>query len=407
MTTLWQTVWSASPVSGRLVVVAIVAVVALAIVRSVHHFARYRRELAQIERVSRWIADALASPAGNVEGIEAEADGAEGVEAPQAPPERDSPLDSAHPGLVDLGQLELATDPATLIGDRVRAIGQLRRHRVKVDLDTLQELALYRDAAAPGFGFPAHAAGLSMMLGILGTFLGLAAMVQEIDLGLPAEGLQIAMDGAALGAFEQLREVMGGMKTAFSTSLVGITGAIVCSGTAFRLAGRRRQVFEALERLSATRLIPATVPAVEDEHLVAQVSRQLDDSFTRLDEIQRQNQESLKDLASAQEACVAIVEQVREITRGQAARQLDEVLAQLARSSEAVLGVSRQLPGIVSAVEATARAVRESIRTPFTASNRSSGGSIFGLRAATWLALVIGIAAAVAAVGLANALAGS
>lgn len=405
---VWDSLWSANPIPGRLIVIAIVGVVAKAGFETRRQLNRYWREDREIRRVSRslagWRADGTAPSA---EAVSDDADSraqkilTETSSEPSGDegnhPEPGSPAAVAlphHPGLIDLDHLINSVDPSSLIGDRIRAIAKMRLYRVKVDLDTLQELALYRDAAAPGHGFPGFAAGLSMMLGILGTFIGLAAMVQEIHLGLPTDTANLTPD-SWMSSVQQLGAVLGGMKTAFSTSLVGMTAAIATSSAAFQIAHRRRKVFEDLERLTASELIPATVPSVEDEVLLAQVSRQLDDSFSRLDEIYRQNQEALKDLTAAQQACVAIVGEVRDITRGQAARNLDQILGQLAQSNEAVLAVSRQIPKIVSTFDTTARGLRESAErlmwSPLAA--RTDAGKILGLRPATWLAILVGVAA--------------
>jgi hypothetical protein len=397
-----------------LIVLAILVVVTLAVVQARRHFTRYRREERQIRGVSRHLAEWRAE--GAVTGGSEPAD--EGGVATESGPETAStdPADpglpeaappppvpgslaassrlAPNPGLVDIERLALAVTPGTLISDRIQAIAKMRLYRVRVDLDTLQELSLYRDAATPGQGYPAFAAGLSMMLGILGTFIGLAAMVQEIHLGLPSDTASLTLD-SWMSSVQNLGAVLGGMKTAFSTSLVGMSGAILSSSLAFRLSRRRRQVFEALERLTAAELIPATVPAVEDELLLAQVSRQLDESFSRLDDIYRQNQDALKDLTAAQEAFVAIVDEIRDITRGHAARNLDEVLGQLARSNEAMLGVSRQIPGVVSVFESTARSLRESASDLRGAPPPApqSPHNVLGLRPATWVTILVALAA--------------
>lgn len=423
---LWDSLWAANPLPGRLIVLAVVGVVALAVVQGRRHLVRYRREEHQIARVSRHLAEwraERAAPAGtgdepeagepeeeavqagDEEAEEAETEYRGGAEDRSSGDEPGSPAAGAarpRPGLVDIDQLIHVVSPGTLIGDRIRAIAKMRLYRVKVDIDTLQELALYRDAATPGQGYPAFATGLAMMLGILGTFLGLAAMVQEIHLGLPTDTTDLTLE-SWMSSVEHLGTVLGGMKTAFSTSLVGMAGAILASTIAFRLGCRRRQVFEALERVTAAELIPATVPAVEDELVLAQVSRQLDESFSRLDEIYLQNQEALKDLTAAQEAFVAIVDEIRDITRGHAARNIDDVLGQLARSNEAMLEVSRQIPGIVSVFETTARSLRDSAAelqwSPRPA--QSGGGPILGLRPAVWVVL---FGALVAIFGLARAI---
>lgn len=445
---LWQSLWGANPASGRLVVLAIACVIAKASIESRRQLNRYRHEKREIGRVSRWLAEWRSGSAtsderetpetqsdpgtiaaqgeeeipvgGSSEGEPTdESEDTEGatpaeevtLPVPGLPEEARPQLEPGsqaagktppHPGLIDLDQLIHSVDPSSLIGDRLRAIAGMRLYRVKVDIDTLQKLALNRDAAAPGQGFPGFAAGLSMLLGIFGTFIGLSAMVQQIDLGLPTDTASLTLD-SWMSSVSQLGVVLGGMKTAFSTSLVGIAGALVCSAAAYRISHRRRQVFEVLERLTAAELIPATVPAVEDEVLLAQVSRQMDDSFSRLDEIFRQNQEALENLTAAQQAFVAIVDEVRNITRGQAAHNLDQILGQLARSNEAVLAVSRQIPGIVKAFGVSADGFRESaerIRWQGPAVSLHNV-RILGLRPATWVGILVALATGL---GLAKAL---
>lgn len=408
---VWSAVWGASPLPGRLIVLAILFVLVKALWEGGRQRRRYQREEREIRKVSEWLTEWRAeaairntsSPAGaeppdaeRAETDEVSASGEPDAAPPDSGAEPAGPRGRAagapppHPGLVDLGLLGESIDPESLIGDRIRAIATIRRHRVKVDPGTLQGLALYRDAAARGHGFAGFAGGLCMLLGILGTFVGLSMMVQQIHLGLPADPETAGAD-SWLTSVQQLKTVLGGMQTAFSTSLVGMVGAIVASTVAFDNGRRRRRVFEALERLTAGALLPAAVPAVEDEVLLAQVSRQLDDSFTRLDEIHRHNRQALEELTAAEEAFVAIIAEVREITRGQSARSLDALLGELARSNQAVLDVSRQIPRIVASFDGAARSLRDGVdqlRVPVPAAARDAG-AILGLRPAVWLRILL------------------
>jgi hypothetical protein len=423
---IWDGLWGANPWPGRLIVLAIFVVITKALLAARGLLARYQREERAIRSVATsleaWQVNRHLAPSGKSEkdassqetesgspSSGSESSGSEGTDAEaETPPlEADENASSSpqHPGLIDVDQLLLSVDASTLIGDRLRAISEMRRYRVKIDLDTLQELARHRDATAPGHGYPAFASSLSMMLGILGTFVGLSIMVQQIHLGLPTDLAGLTPD-SWLDSVKQLGSVLGGMKTAFSTSLLGMVGAIVASTASFRIAYRRQHVFEMLERLSSAELIPATVPTVEDELLLAQVARQLDDSFSKLDLIYGQNQEALQELTAAQGAFISIVDDVRDITRGQAARNLDGILGQLAQSNEAVLAVSRQIPGIVSALETTARGVRDSAQRPAWMEHRAagSGAGFLGLRSAAWLGILVFLASILVVARMLNGL---
>jgi hypothetical protein len=150
---------------------------------------------------------------------------------------------------------------------------------------------------------------------------------------------------------ENISKVLGGIKTAFSTSLVGIVCSIVASLLNFWMRTAQALFFERMERFTTEELLPAAVPAVEDESLLERVSLQLENSFARLDDIYRQNQDSFKDMTGAQRAFVDIVEEIRKITRSEASRNLEGVLEQLSQTNRSVLSVVEQLPKIVKAVE--------------------------------------------------------
>ena len=147
------------------------------------------------------------------------------------------------------------------------------------------------------------------------------------------------------------------MKTAFSTSLVGMLCSILCACLDFGLRSRQASFFERLERFTTEELLPATVPAVYHENLLEQVSYQLERSFGRLEEIYEQNRMTLKDLSAVEAAFAEIVEEIRTITRGEAARDLERVIEQLAEINRAVLGVVDHLPRVIANSERNSREV--------------------------------------------------
>ncbi|HEX7787153.1 MAG TPA: hypothetical protein VF653_13120, partial [Methylomirabilota bacterium] len=99
------------------------------------------------------------------------------------------------------------------------------------------------------------------------------------------------------------------------------------------------------------------VPAVYHENLLEQVSYQLERSFGRLEEIYEQNRMTLKDLSAVEAAFAEIVEEIRTITRGEAARDLERVIEQLAEINRAVLGVVDHLPRVIANSERNSREV--------------------------------------------------
>ena len=326
---LWHGIWADNSLSGQFIVATILVLLVWAYRAGSGHCKRYRREEASLSTVIEKLRSHVES---------APEDGQE------------ESRDRRHVSPADLALLRKDLAPDSLIVERLEAIAKLRTRQVRVNPSALQQLSLARDEARPGMAIPAAVAGLATMLGLLGTFLGLAVMVQKVQFVLPQSSGSLTV-GSWTQSVENLSGVLGGIKTAFSRSLVGIVCSILASLVNFRLRTAQALFFERLERFTTEELLPAAVPAVEDESLLDRVSLQLESSFARLDEIYRLNQDALKDMTGAQRAFVDIVEEIRKITRSETSRNLDGVLDQLSRTNQSVLSVADQLPKIVTAVE--------------------------------------------------------
>ncbi len=346
---LWHGIWADNSDAGKFIVLIILALLGWAFRTGFRHIARYRREEENLSQAITKLQEVAARrlPAS---GGDSEAGAVEGGTPEAGAAAADPPLDAGHVSPADLATLRVDLAPESLIAERFQAIEKLRTRQVRVNPNALQQLSLSRDDARPGMAVPGAVAGLATMLGLLGTFIGLAVMVQQIQFVLPQSSGSVTV-GSWTQSVENVSHVLGGIKTAFSCSLVGIVCSILASLINFRLRSSQALFFEHLERFTIEELLPAAVPAVEDESLLDRVSLQLENSFTRLDDIYRQNQDALKDMTGAQRAFLDIVEEIRKITRGEASRNLEGVLEQISQTNRSVLTVADQLPKIVSAVE--------------------------------------------------------
>jgi hypothetical protein len=383
---LWHGIWADNSPPGRAIVLVILGLLLWALRAGSRHRRRYRREEGNLNALIRKLRDATAPklpPTGQDAGAAPESGGAE--HSPGTG--RVSPA--------DLATLRQGLDPDSLIAERLEAIEKLRTRQVKVNPNALQQLSLARDEARPGMAVPGALAGLSTMLGLLGTFIGLAMMVQQVQFVLPQSSGAITVDSWTQSV-ENISRVLGGIKTAFSASLVGIVCSILASLANFQLRTAQTLFFERLERFTIEELLPAAVPAVEDESLLDRVSLQLENSFTRLEEIYRQNQDALKDMTGAQRAFVDIVEEIRKITRSEASRNLEGVLEQVARANRSVLSVAEQLPKIVTAVESGQHRLVErlsSLLSNAVPMSSPARGAKPGLSLAAMLVVILGVLA--------------
>lgn len=264
-----------------------------------------------------------------------------------------------------LGELQAVAGRRRHVAKMMDTIHKLRLHRVKINLATLQQLVEHDEFSRTGTEAPRHVANFAIMLGILGTFWGLGHMVRAIGIALPEPASHVSLE-AWSHSIGQVRTVLEGMRTAFSTSLVGMATAIIAGLCGVFVTARQHRLLAAIEDLAVNDLLPATVPALEDDSVLEQISGQLETAFSRLDGIATQNLQSIQELSAAQATFRSLVEDVRSITHGEASRDLERVFESVVGSNEALLELLRSLPPALET-----RRELEAIRTLLTATNHA------------------------------------
>jgi biopolymer transport protein ExbB/TolQ len=410
--TLWASLWGENSLPGRVLILLMTVLTLQAAMRARHHLARLGREQLAVtlvmQRLAAWRAGLQPATGGDrVAGEEPAAAAATAGQHEAGPPPSDpDPAARASAGPTSAaGPLPTAAEPAgappaaeaptlstgvaadSLIAIRLGAIAKMRAHQVRINPATLQQMSRAREAAQPGIAAAGDCASLVMMLGLLGTFIGLAIMVQRIHYALPTESVNVSVDSWS-GAFRNVAGVLSGVKTAFSASLVGMVCAILCTLLHRRVKAAQLGLFERLERVTAEDILPAMVPATADESLLERVTHQLETSFAHLDAIFQQSREALGEMTGAQEAFVHIVDEIRLITKNESSRDLERVVEQLAATNRAVLQVVEQVPAVAAAIERGQRQVASQLGAA-RAAGRPGTSSLW------WLAPVAALLAAV------------
>jgi hypothetical protein len=347
-------VWQGNTGVGRLFTLLLLALGGAAAWIALRHAHRYRLvETAALDAVRA----ALVRERQKLQGDgEEEGDGTkpEGAEAGE---EDDEGLDvhARRPSLVPLEVLRTSAPARSLIGDRLAELARMKQARVKVTVDALQQMTVMRENARSGLAFPGYAVDLCTMGGMLGTFIGLCMMLLQMQGVMPAAGVP-ASDGFA-EASASLGAIIASKKTAFVTTLIGLSCAIVVSFFNFALARAQSAFYDVLERFTVAELLPATVPAVEDETMLEKLSLQLAESFARLGDIARVQERSGELQKAMQEAFSETVASIRVIALQAAARGPG------AEDGSAVAALARQMAdgnaALVRAVEQAARPGRD------------------------------------------------
>lgn len=267
------------------------------------------------------------------------------------------------PQLVDLGMLAEDIPEDSIIGDRLKAIGKMRAANVKVNLEALQQMSIAKESSRAGLKVPGFAIGFSMLLGLLGTIIGLTLMVQNIHQTLPEVGSQISVSSWQQ-SLAQIKEVLSSMKTAFSATFLGLLCSISASLLNLRLGTAQAQFFERLERFTVEKLLPATSPSIEDETLLEKVSFQLQQSFDSMQEITSQNSATIENLNDVEKAFVTILGNLQQSTQNTTSADLSTVIVELRKvvgQMAQVSGSVAQLPNVLQTIENRSQARMEDL----------------------------------------------
>lgn len=340
----------------------------ITLVVSRHTIKRYRkREKRALKEVQRKVDDKLSRLNAPVKFVNSEV-----VEQDESAKEQpnDTPADKLDERkreipdlLIDIRKLKEGVKQKSIIYKRLETIEKLREYRVKISVDFLQQDALNSEASRLGTTLPGFSKNLAMILGLCGTFIGLAFMVTKISMLMPnPNALTFSISGLK-SSIANMETVFQGIKTAFSTSIVGIITTIICIYLDFRIHRNQTAFFHKLERFTVEKLIPVTVPPVQSEHPLENIAIHLQDSFDNLEFIITQNKDTIESLSTIQGSFKTIVDEVRDITKREASRNFEGVLTLLNKTNESITGIVKQWPKIVEVVKGQGREAKSEINS--------------------------------------------
>lgn len=157
---------------------------------------------------------------------------------------------------------------------RLEVCSDLQRLGAEADIAALR--ALTEDALEGSLRFPRWVAANVVLLGLLGTVLGLVVAVSN-----GAAAVSAGTDASVQGTLGVLTNVFGGLKTGFLTTLVGIVSAVFLGLAISQVRGAQLHMREALERLALVALYPKL--RTSPEQALAQASQSLNFIQRRLE----------------------------------------------------------------------------------------------------------------------------
>jgi hypothetical protein len=158
--------------------------------------------------------------------------------------------------------------------------------------------------------------GLLIFLGLLGTFWGLLETIGSVS-GV-IEGLSGTSDTAGLfgDLIDGLQAPMAGMGTAFSSSLFGLSGALVLGFLDLQTGQAQNRFYNDLEEWlsSITRLSSGLGATGGDQSIPAYVTALLEQTAESLDSLQRTISRGEEDRTSANSALLSLADRLATLT---------------------------------------------------------------------------------------------
>lgn len=321
---LFRIIWQNNSLPGKIITLTILVLGFVAAVCALLHIRRYGRREMRALRLVRQRLD-----------IEVEAN-----------PSQLIPIETLR---------EPVNSGKSLIADRLAAISKLRKASVKINVNSLQQMSRLKETSSLSLAIPGYAVGLAMMLGLLGTFIGLALMTQKLQI------LSEGTHATSLGAIRtDLGQITRGLKTGFSASLVGLTCSVGVSALNFLLARAQSRFYNELEQFTTEDLLPKTLPAVEDATLLEEVSQHMNEGFARIEAITKDHTQNIEHLKSVEDAFGQIIDNIKEITHhnanGDGADLVADVTGVIRQSTEvnkAVVNLTESIPRLAGDFQKT------------------------------------------------------
>jgi len=354
--------WPAGSDFAICLVVLILVLGGWAVIRGLRHKVVLTRELVDIYRVEfkldQWEKESIEH--NGEEAVNGQDSGSDAVNNEQE--SRPTPDLRLRPSELDarLRELESWTQYNGHMRQRIVAIRRLRAHQVKVNLDTLQQLAWAEERTRNGIDTPRQIAGWVMILGVVGTFIGLSDMVQQIQVRIPEE--HIAIDQIS-NKLQEFKGILQGMRTAFSTSVVGMLVALLAGAIAHQVQALQSNVFSVLETLTVGKLIPASVSSLGDDSVLERISIQMEQAFSHLESVTEQNLNSMREFSISHKVLQVIVEDVQKILESESRQDVRAVIDRIVETNSLVAQLVDKMPDIVLALSATNKELSTGLAT--------------------------------------------
>lgn len=240
--------------------------------------------------------------------------------------------------LINFNSLLKGIDHKKIIFERIRAIQTLKNSRLSVNYDLVRDTTIHKEHFSKSFRFPKYASGLCMMLGMLGTFIGLTMLVNQIVTVTDSEMKSIHE------ATDKIRQLMSGVGTAFSTTLMGLLGTIIINLFNYRLENRAYRFLSELEEFMVRDIIPLapSISQKSSQDLLRDMTENFESTYSDISATIKSNENNLLQLNNIYGKFREIIDEVHHISQTNSSTQLSTVVSELTTVNTAISSIVAQ-----------------------------------------------------------------
>jgi biopolymer transport protein ExbB/TolQ len=253
-----------------------------------------------------------------------------------------------------LGEIKNAASPKSLIYDRLQTIANLQKSYARIDLDVLQTATQTKESASKTFEIPGYFVGFAMLIGLLGTVVGFAAMLNNMQetLTLTQRNLDFVESG------KKIAEVLASMQSAFAATIGGLFCSMVASLLNYVMRISQARFHEKFDIFTVEEVLPLVYRSRDASDLLKDANENIEKTFSKLDNIGRDMLGNTNKLNAVHESFNTIITNLERITQSphrdemeQIVRQLSQVITETVRVNQSVQNTVQYIPRAIEVME--------------------------------------------------------
>ena len=205
----------------------------------------------------------------------------------------------------------------SIIGKTISSIILLKNKGLKINIPVIREYIFFSEYTNKGLNNLRFLGSQSMLLGMLGTFIGLIIMISELS-----GSLANIKEGGILQGIKDVQNSLNGVQTAFLTTLFGLLASLLVSFLKKIIDQKFDDFFKQYDFFLFQRIVPYALNLNEQEGhaIISEMTRELNSSFKEINSSLQKNEKIISGLNHIHTKFDQIITNVKNITNDESSK---------------------------------------------------------------------------------------